>query len=176
MTKTHYHPSLLFSDQQYVKGACGLRGRCPLSAASAKRPRIWMNIKFEFQLRPRYHSMSQPHPRCACPPNCPLYAWTDHGLGSSPCLCLTTSGGDLCCHHGLCSAAWLGWDSVLPPRALPTLLRPPLTSSLLLPGKAFAGPTWANRRYCWCHHTHQYPRNSFIQGVPWPGDRKLTSG
>lgn len=146
MTKTHYHPSLLFSDQQYVKGACGLRGRCPLSAASAKRPRIWMNIKFEFQLRPRYHSMSQPHPRCACPPNCSLYAWTDHGLGSSPCLCLTTSGGDLCCHHGLCSAAWLGWDSVLPPRALPTLLRPPLTSSLLLPGKAFAGPTWAKRR------------------------------
>lgn len=70
MTKTHYHPSLLFSDQQHVKGACGLRGRCPLLAVSAERPRIWMNIKYEFQLSLRHRSLPQQCPRCSYPQFC----------------------------------------------------------------------------------------------------------
>lgn len=60
------------------------------------------------------------HPRCSCPRDCSLHAWTNHGLGSSPCPCLTSYTGDLCCHYRLCSAAWVGWDSALPPRSLPT--------------------------------------------------------
>lgn len=149
MTKTHYHPSLLFSDQQYVKGACGLRGRCPLSAASAERPRIWMNMKYEFQLSPGFRSLPQPRPRCACPQTALRIAWIDLGRGSPPCPCPTTQGprrgpalpppcsalqpargGTAASHPGPC-----------PPRSLPS--SPPLA---LLPGKGFSGATQAKVR------------------------------
>lgn len=128
MTKTHYHPSLLFSDQQYVKGACGLRGRCPLSAASAESPRIRMNIKYEFQLSPGYRSLPQRHPRCACPQTALWIAWIDLGRGSLPCPCLTTPayGGDPRCHHPalLTSLGAVGTASChrgpFPPRSAPT--------------------------------------------------------
>lgn len=90
-------------------------------------------------------------------------------------ICWTTHRGDLCWHMSSALQPG-GWDSVLPPSSLPTLLRSPLISSLLLPHKAFAGPTWAKMCQCWCQHIHQYPRMSFMQDVPWLGDWKLTSG
>lgn len=86
MTKTHYHPSLLFSDQQHVKGACGLRDRCPLLAVSAERPRIWMSNKEEFQLGLGHQSLPQWHSRCSHPQNSGWISWVTLGLTHHPAL------------------------------------------------------------------------------------------